>query len=281
MSNLIPFPLVAGDRNPGPLLHEIPPRLGWEDLFFAPEVRDALLGLIERWRHCPHILGQWGLGRRHKSRGLVALFSGEPGTGKTEAASLVAATLGLKLLQVSTAALLSKYIGETEKNLEQILSVAAQRSEEAALIFDEGETLFARRMETRGSGELAHNSQVGLLLGRLERFDGLVMLTTNQPGRIDPAFLRRFHVHVEFPLPGPEERRKILRLCLAEAPLAADIDWSLLDQHELSGGAIQNIATNAAYQAYARGLGHVDRAALKRALADELHKLGRLVAGRE
>jgi SpoVK/Ycf46/Vps4 family AAA+-type ATPase len=276
-----PTSAASIEASSGPLLHEIPARLGWEDLFFPPTVRDRLQALVLRWRHRPRVLGPWGQARRRKSRGVVALFSGDSGTGKTEAASLVAASLGLKLFQVSTPALLSKYIGETEKNIEHVLHLAARRSEEVALVFDEGETLFARRMDAKGSGELAHNSQVGLLLGRLERFDGLVLLTTNQPGQIDRAFLRRFQVHIEFAAPDQEERHKILRLCLAEAPLSRDIDWHLLDPYPLSGGAIQNIATNACYLACARGQDVVDRAALKEALADELDKLGLLVRERE
>lgn len=274
-------PASSPDATGGPLLHEIPPRLGWEDLFFPPPVRDRLQALVLRWRHRSRVLGPWGQARRRKGRGLVALFSGESGTGKTEAASLVASSLGLKLFQVSTPALLSKYIGETEKNIEHVLGLVAARSEEVALVFDEGETLFARRMDAKGSGELAHNSQVGLLLGRLERFDGLVLLTSNQPGQIDRAFLRRFQVHIAFTLPGPEERQKILQLCLAEAPLSRDVDWHLLDRYPLAGGAIQNIATNACYLACARGQDVVDRAALKEALAEELDKLGLLVREQE
>lgn len=268
---------IARESWTRPLAREIPARLGWEDLLFPPEVRRKLEGLVARWRQGPAVLDDWGLGRRLKSRGLVALFAGEPGTGKTEAAAVVARVLGLRLFQVNAPALLSKYVGETEKNLDSVLASAGEASEAAALVFDEGESLFGRRLEAKGSGEVAHNSQVGLLLSRIERFDGLAIVTTNNPARIDPAFQRRFQVVIEFEMPGPEERQAILRLCLAAAPLAADVDLALVTQEAMSGGTIQNVALAAAHGARARGRGAIDQAALCEALMEELEKLGRVI----
>ncbi len=260
-----------------PLSKEILPRLSWDDLLFSTEVRQRLEHIVNRWRGRAFVLREWGFGRRLKSQGIVALFAGLPGTGKTESASVVAYTLGLRLYQINSPGLLSRYIGETEKNIDAILSVAEQRSD-IALVFDEGEALFAKRVEAKGSGELAHNSQIGLLLSRIERFNGLAIVTTNNPAMIDPAFKRRFHVFIEFPMPTPEERAKILKLCLANAPLSDDMDLNCLSKiDELSGGSIQNIAINAAFLAHDKGLTAIDRRTFWAAVRDEMHKIGKLV----
>jgi SpoVK/Ycf46/Vps4 family AAA+-type ATPase len=259
-----------------PLSRRVDPRLSWEDLVLPRETQDELEELVARWRSRREVLETWGLGRRLKSSGLVALFAGEPGTGKTEAASVVAQAIGLTLYQVHAPGLLSKYIGETEKNIDAILSIADQRADEVALLFDEAEALFAKRVEAKGSGELAHNSQIGLLLSRLERFSGLAILTTNNPSMIDPAFKRRFQVYVEFELPTPEARERILRLALGQAPVSRDLDLGIVRGCALSGGGIQNVALQAACLAQIRG-SVVTSALLREAVAREEHKMGRLV----
>jgi SpoVK/Ycf46/Vps4 family AAA+-type ATPase len=260
-------------------LRHVAPRLGWDDLIFEEAVEAQLHEIQARWRNRVAVLDHWGMRRRLKSDGLLVLFTGEPGTGKTEAASVIASEIGLTLYQVSTAALLSKYIGETEKNIERVLSLA-EKQPNIALVFDEGEALFARRMDARGAGELAHNSQISLLLSRLERFSGLVFLTTNHAALVDVAFKRRFHVFVEFPMPGPEQRAQILRLALADAEVACDIDYNLFDDGAYSGGSIQNVALNAAFLACGRGASMISNDDLHEALEREAHKMGRLVQSR-
>ena len=226
--------------------------MSWDDLVFAGDVRNQLAEIVGRWRNRNAVLDEWGFRKRLKSEGLIVLFAGEPGTGKTEAASAIAQSINVTLYQVHTPGLLSKYIGETEKNIDAIMSIADERADRIALVFDEAEALFSKRVEAKGSGEIAHNSQIGLLLSRLERFNGLAILTTNNAAMIDPAFKRRFHVFVEFEMPTAEERAQILRLAMASAPLAADFDYDIFRRDELSGGSIQNVALAAAFLARLR-----------------------------
>lgn len=246
---------------------------------FSNELGGQLVEIVLRWRNRSAVLDEWGFRRRLKSEGLIALFAGEPGTGKTEAASAIAQSLSLDLYQVHTPGLLSKYIGETEKNIDEIMSFAEERTEGIALVFDEAEALFSKRVEAKGSGEIAHNSQIGLLLSRLERFDGVAMLTTNNPAMIDPAFKRRFHVYVEFDKPDAEQRTQILRLALARAPLADDFDFNILRNDDLSGGHIQNVALTAAFMARSDESPVITNELLRRALSHESHKIGKLVRG--
>lgn len=262
-----------------PLSKKIEPRLGWDDLVFARDVHGQLEEIVGRWRNRSAVLDEWGFRKRLKSEGLIALFAGEPGTGKTEAASVITQSIDLTLYQVHTPGLLSKYIGETEKNIDAIMSVADERADKIALVFDEAEALFSKRVEAKGSGEIAHNSQIGLLLSRLERFNGLAILTTNNAAMIDPAFKRRFHVYVEFEMPNEEERSQILRLALARAPVAADFDYQVFRRDELSGGSIQNVALAAAFLARLRACPVITNDLIREALAREGHKMGKLIRG--
>lgn len=262
-----------------PLSKKIEPRLGWDDLIFSDDVRNQLSEIVGRWRNRSAVLDGWGYRKRLKSEGLIALFAGEPGTGKTEAASAIAQSIDVTLYQVHTPGLLSKYIGETEKNIDAIMSIADERADRIALVFDEAEALFSKRVEAKGSGEIAHNSQIGLLLSRLERFNGLAILTTNNAAMIDPAFKRRFHVFVEFEIPTAEERAEILKLALAHAPLAADFDFDIFRRDELPGGSIQNVALAAAFLARLRESSVITNDLIREALAREGHKMGKLIRG--
>jgi SpoVK/Ycf46/Vps4 family AAA+-type ATPase len=245
-----------------PLSKKIEPRLGWDDLVFAQDVRAQLAEIVGRWRNRKAVLDDWGFRKRLKSEGLIALFAGEPGTGKTEAASAIAQSIDVTLYQVHTPGLLSKYIGETEKNIDAIMSIADERADQIALVFDEAEALFSKRVDAKGSGEIAHNSQIGLLLSRLERFNGLAILTTNNAAMIDPAFKRRFHVFVEF-----------------EIPTAEDFDYDIFRRDELSGGSIQNVALAAAFLARLRESPVITNELIREALAREGHKMGKLIRG--
>jgi SpoVK/Ycf46/Vps4 family AAA+-type ATPase len=258
-----------------PLTHRVVPvEGGFGSLVMPALIERRLREIVARWQTRERVLTEWGLGGRLRGGGLLCYFAGPSGTGKTAAAGLIAEAASLPLYRVNVAGVVSKYIGETEKHLAEILDAA--EAEGAALVFDEADALFARRSDPKGSGELSHNQQVAYLLDRIERFDGLGFLTTNLDHAIDPAFRRRFHVCVDFALPDAVARGRIWQLSLARAPLATDVDFPRLARTELSGGFIQKAAFNAASRA-AIGAGVVEMALLEEALDEELAALGRLV----
>jgi len=195
------------------------------------------------------------------------------GTGKTTAAEIIAGDLGLDMFKIDLSTVVSKYIGETEKNLEEIFAAAAAGN--LVLLFDEADALFGKRSEVSDARDRYANVEVSYLLQRLETFEGLVVMTTNLQNNIDQAFLRRVHVTVEFPLPDPADRKKIWTRCLAGAPLDnVDLDF-LSTKFELAGGSIRNAALTSAFMAASAGK-KVDMEALVLGLKREMQKLGRL-----
>ena len=206
---------------------------------------------------------------------MVALFAGPSGTGKTLAAEVIAADLGVEVYKVDLANMVSKYIGETEKNLSAIFDAAEASS--VALFFDEADALLGRRSEVSDAHDRYANIEVAYLLQRLERYDGLAIMATNLLRNIDPAFLRRIHVIVEFPVPEAPERRRIRRRCLPpNAPLAEDLDLDVLaDRVEIVGGAIRNSVATAAFLAAEEGQ-PIGQAHVITAVRREMQKLGRL-----
>src|SRR5207302_6741953 len=197
--------------------------------------------LCARVRHQTRVLHDWAYGRKHARRaGVVALFAGPPGTGKTMAAEIVAGALGLELYRIDLSAVVSKYIGETEKNLERIFRAADQG--DAVLLFDEADALFGKRSEVRDARDRYANVEVAYLLQRLETYEGLAVLTTNLRGNIDEAFVRRLDCVLEFPLPEEAERLQIWRRALpAEAPVADDADLAFLARKfKLARGHVRN-----------------------------------------
>jgi SpoVK/Ycf46/Vps4 family AAA+-type ATPase len=207
---------------------------------------------------------------------VVALFVGPSGTGKTMAAEIVAGDLGLDLYKLDLSSVVSKYIGETEKNLEGIFDAAGAGN--LVLFFDEADALFGKRSEVRDARDRYANIEVSYLLQRLESYDGLVVMATNFEKNIDEAFLRRIHVRVEFATPGPEERAAIWELNLPRgAPRGDDVDLTwLAERFELTGAAIRNAAVAAAFAAAAEA-SPITMTALVRGVAKEYVKLGRLV----
>lgn len=221
------------------------------------------------------VLLEWQFGGR--SPGVTALFAGDSGTGKTLAAEVLAAELRLDLYRVDLSTVVSKYIGETEKNLKQVF--AAAESGGAVLLFDEADALFGKRSEVKDSHDRHANIEVNYLLQRLETFRGVAVLTTNLKKSLDPAFLRRFNYVLDFPFPGYAERLAIWeRVFPLTVPLAPDFDATRAAQLNVAGGNIRSIARNAAFLATrdggAVGLRHVRRAAraeyakLERSLSD-------------
>jgi SpoVK/Ycf46/Vps4 family AAA+-type ATPase len=205
---------------------------------------------------------------------LNALFSGPPGTGKTMAAEVTGTELQLDLYRIDLSQVVSKYIGETEKNLHQIFLEA--ESAHAILLFDEADALFGKRSDVKDGHDRYANIEVGYLLQKMEAYEGVAILATNLGHNIDAAFVRRMHFIVEFPFPDQEFRRRIWQVAFPrEAPLASGVDFdSLAREIRLPGGNIKNIAVAAAF--YAAGAAEaVDMPHLWQAARREHQKLGR------
>jgi len=251
------------------------PARRWDDLVLEPARMRQVKEIAVRCRHRNTVFDLWGF-RPEPSTGVVALFAGPSGTGKTMAAEVIAGDLGLDLYKIDVAALVSKYIGETEKNLSTVFDAA--EASNVALFFDEADALFGKRTEISDSHDRYANIEVSYLLQRLERYEGLVVLATNLLNNVDPAFLRRLHVVVEFPIPAPAERLRIWSQSLpTAAPLGDDLDLGFLaDRFELPGGTIRNTVLTAAFMAADAGT-DIAMGTLVVALHRELRKMGRLV----
>jgi SpoVK/Ycf46/Vps4 family AAA+-type ATPase len=248
----------------------------FDDLVAPERTRELLTEALAQVRYRPRVIDEWGFAAKHANvTNLCVLFHGPPGTGKTMAASIVANELSLPLYRVDVAMVLSKYIGETEKNLAQLFDWA--ESMNVVLFLDECESLFSKRTETKDSHDRFANMQVGFLLQRIESYSGLVILATNLMGNMDKAFMRRFRFIIEFPAPTSEERLRLWRQIFPEkVRLHADVDFELLaEKASISGGYIRNAAISAAFLAAQDG-GTVKMAHLVRSVAREYQKLGRL-----
>ena len=232
------------------LAERLPTAQGLEALVLPPQPLAALGDLISARATGVRVLNDWGFGEVYARRpGLVALFAGPPGTGKTMAAGVVAHTLDIDLYRIDLSAVVSKYIGETERNLERIFQAAEHAT--AVLFFDEADALFGKRSEVQDAHDRYANIEVSYLLQRIERFDGVAILATNLRQNLDGAFLRRIDFVIDFPMPQASDRLRLWRkLGETRAPLAEDIDLAVLaERYELSGGAIRNCAIAAAHAA--------------------------------
>ena len=239
-----------------------------------PGVRAQLEELCARVACGPAVLEDWGFGRRVASPGVTALFAGPSGTGKTMAARVVAGTLGLDLYRIDLAAVVSRWLGESEKRLDRVFT-AAERVD-AALLFDEADALFGKRSEVRDAHDRYANVEVAYLLQRMEEHPGLAILSTNLRENMDQAFARRLDFAVGFPFPGEGERRAIWeRVLPPEAPLEPGLDLDELARRlVLAGASIRNVAVAAAFLAAAEGAA-IGRRHVLRAAARENEKLGR------
>ncbi|HVM53107.1 MAG TPA: ATP-binding protein [Acidimicrobiales bacterium] len=249
------------------------PQRTWDDLVLATDRIQMLRELTSRYRHRGIVHGEWGF-PAIPAAGLVAMFSGPSGTGKTLAAEIIAGDLGLDLFKLDLSSVVSKYIGETEKNLERVFSAAT--STNTVLFFDEADSLFGKRSEVTDARDRYANLEVSYLLQRLEAYDGLVILATNFSKNLDEAFLRRIHVSIEFPVPQEPERRAIWAHALPATAPTKDIDLDFLArQFDLSGGSIKGAALHAAFLAAEDGV-PITMEHLMLALKREFQKLGRL-----
>jgi hypothetical protein len=246
-----------------------------EDVVLPARARARLADLERRLSHRERVTVDWGFARHHDNAGgLVALFHGPPGTGKTMTAAAVAASAGLPAYVVDLSALVSKYIGETEKALAAVFERAER--EHFVLVFDEADAVFGSRTEVADSHDRYANQEVSYLLARIESHPGVVILTTNLLGNIDEAFRRRIHVQVEFPEPGPAERALLWRRVLPSAvPVAGELDYDeLAERHRLTGAEIRDAAIEAAYLA-AEGAGAISRAHLEEGIRRQFTKAGK------
>ncbi len=249
----------------------------WSDLILPEELRARLMQLCTLFTERDRVLHDWGFAAKLPyGRAISALFTGPPGTGKTMAASIVANQLGLLCYRVDLASLVSKYIGETEKNLAELFDLA-ERSH-VVLLFDEADALFGKRTQTASANDRYANLETSYLLQRIESYSGLAILTTNLRQNIDAAFTRRLRLVVHFPFPAPEMRLRLWRSSLPpDAPLERGIDLALLAERiELAGGPIKNAVLTAACRASAeqRGIGMED---LLEACKQELRAAGQAV----
>lgn len=258
----------------------VPVTYGWDDLVLPADVMDQLRELVARVEHRARVMDEWGFDAKLSGgKGISALFAGPPGTGKTMAAQVIAGALGLDLFAIDLSAVVSKYIGETEKNLERVFRAAADS--DAILFFDEADALFGKRSEVRDSHDRYANMEIAYLLQRMEQYDGLAILATNLRSHLDEAFTRRLQAIVEFPFPDLAERRRIWQACLPrQTPLSPDVDLDAMAHHRLAGGNIKNVLLGAAFLAAARGL-PVGREHLLEATRREHQKMGKVVVDTE
>ncbi|WP_138752598.1 AAA family ATPase [Paenibacillus sinopodophylli] len=249
----------------------------WDSLILPDEPLELLKDACSRHKYTETVFNRWGFGQKLPyGRGLSMLFAGPPGTGKTMAAEVVAGELGLELYRIDLSRVVSKYIGETEKNLRELFAEAENSG--AILFFDEGDSLFGKRTEVKDSNDRFANMEAAYLLQRIETFEGVSILATNLLQNMDEAFLRRMQVIVKFPFPDAVQREQIFRSLLPiSAPLDEDLDLSFLAARvDASGGHIKNIVLSAAFMAAAEqapiGMRH-----MVRATRQELHKMGKIV----
>jgi SpoVK/Ycf46/Vps4 family AAA+-type ATPase len=263
------------------LAHKIPATYGWGDIVLPLDQTGQLREICLQVKHRQIVLERWGFDRHlAMGKGVNVLFAGPSGTGKTMAAEIIAADLGLELYKVDLSTMVSKYIGETEKNLDRVFTAA--REANAILFFDEADALFGKRSEVKDAHDRYANIEVGYLLQKMEEYDGVVILATNLRKNMDEAFVRRLHVAIDFPFPEEPDRLRIWRKVFPpDAPLDKDVDLTFLaKQFKLAGGNIRNIALLAAYLAAEDG-GAIGMAQIVRAIKREYQKLGKLVTEAE
>jgi len=251
--------------------------LGWDDLVVSDQVGSLIVELLSSIRYQTQVMDRWGFGKKLASgRAVSALFSGPPGTGKTMVATLIAKELGLELFRVDLSRVVSKWVGETEKNLGRAFDEA--KNSQAVLLFDEADALFAKRTDVKSSNDRYANLEVNYLLQRLEAFEGVVLLTTNNQTSIDDAFRRRLRFRIEFPAPDARERELLWQAMLPpEVPVARDIDFAeVARRYEMTGGFIKNAVVRAAYLAAGDQLPGITTALLLRAAQLEWEAMGHL-----
>ena len=239
---------VQSRRRLGELAERINPNATWDDLVLPEAPRQTLREISAQVKQRLKVYETWGFGSRiTRGLGLTALFAGHSGTGKTMAAEVLANELHLDIYRIDLSQVVSKYIGETEKNLRRVFQAAEDGG--AILLFDEADALFGKRSEVKDSHDRYANIEVSYLLQRMEEYHGLAILTTNMKEALDTAFLRRLRFIMQFPFPGSEQRKEIWRRIFPPATPLDKLDIDKLARLNLSGGNIRNIALYAAFLA--------------------------------
>ena len=250
--------------------------MDWQDLVLHPATRRQIRE-IENWiTHSDTLLKDWGMQKKIKP-GYRALFYGPPGTGKTLTATLLGKQTGKDVFRIDLSRVVSKYIGETEKNLSRLFDKAENKN--WILFFDEADALFGKRTDIRDAHDKYANQEVAYLLQRIENYNGLVILATNQRGNIDEAFARRFQTIIHFPMPRPEERYEIWRNTFPpQIAIAQDIDWrQVAARYELTGAGIINVAHYCAVEALSDQSCRLDLKRLEGGIMREYLKEGKVV----
>jgi hypothetical protein len=249
--------------------------LSWDDLVLPRDEKALLRQIMDQVGQRHHVYETWGFGRRmSRGLGISALFAGESGTGKTLAAEVIAGELQLNLYRIDLSQVVSKYIGETEKNLRKLFDAAEDGG--SILFFDEADALFGKRSEVKDSHDRYANIEINYLLQRMDVYRGLAILATNMKGALDTAFMRRLRFVVNFPFPGVPERQRIWARAFPDQAETDGLDYARLARLNLTGGSIQNIAVNAAFLA-ARADSHITMALIADAVRGEFRKLDKPV----
>jgi hypothetical protein len=261
----------AAGEGMGPLAERATPRFGWADIVLPRPIVEQLCAIVSQLRLRAQVHGRGGFARRLSGgSGVAVLFAGPSGTGKTLAAEIIAGEAGLDLCRVDLSGVVSKYIGETERNLRSVFDAAEAGG--TALFFDEADALFGQRSEVRDSHDRYANLEVSYLLQRMERFSGLAILATNMKAHLDHAFLRRLRFVIDFPFPDSVQRRAMWARAFPPETATDGLNYDALARLEVAGGNISVIAINAAFLAAADGA-PVGMAHVNRAVRDEFRKL--------
>ncbi|MGI9148101.1 MAG: ATP-binding protein [Chloroflexota bacterium] len=268
---------VQAQHQLGTLARKLVPRYSWRDIVLPPAQLTTLRLIATMIRQRPVVYGEWGFDRKlAMGKGVMALFAGPSGTGKTMAAEILAHELGLDLYRIDLSSVVNKYIGETEKNLERLFSEA--QDSDAILFFDEADALFGKRSGVSDAHDRYANIETAYLLQRTEEYNGLVILASNLPKNMDDAFVRRIHFTINFPAPEEGERLELWKRTFPqEAPRANDLDLQFLArQLKVTGGNIRNIVLASAFLAAEEGKPICMRH-LIRASTYEFQKMGRML----
>jgi AAA+ superfamily predicted ATPase len=268
---------LQSNRKLAAVAQKITPHDTWSDIVLPPDRMEQLREICNHVRFRARVYGEWGFDRKLSlGKGLNALFAGPSGTGKTMAAEIMAGELGLDLYKIDLSTVVSKYVGETEKNLARIFAEA--ETSNAILFFDEADALFGKRSEVKDAHDRYANIEISYLLQRMEAYEGVTILATNLRKNMDDAFVRRMHFIVEFPLPNEQDRRRIWnQIWPDDTPLAPALDLDLMARRfELAGGNIRNIVLAAAFLAADDGQ-KVDMPHLIHATRREYQKMGKVV----
>ena len=267
---------ITSNQRLGSMARKITSKYEWGDIVLPKDQMTQLCEITHYVKYRHIVFADWNFDRKLSlGRGLNVLFAGPSGTGKTMAAEIIAKEIGLDVYKIDLSTVISKYIGETEKNLDRIFTEA--QNSNSILFFDEADAVFGKRSEIRDSHDRYANIEVAYLLQKMEEYDGIVILATNLRKNLDEAFARRMHFSVEFPLPEEPDRLRIWQNVFpSEAPVSKDLDLQFMaHRFKVTGGNIKNIALGAAFLAAEDG-NTIESKHVIRATKREYQKIGRL-----